>query len=180
MTPAAMRLRQGSESCVCKPCRDAGFFCAQARFAGGLGRGTISVEQAFQIAAVWLGLAVLSTILAAHLRVSMALMEICVGMVAAMVADGWFSPGALGAESDWLRFLASTGAVVLTFLAGAELDPAAMRTKLKEVSVVGLMGLLGPFLGCTAVARLRLGWRGRPVGWRASPFRPPRWLWCTP
>lgn len=125
------------------------------------------MEQAFEIAAVWLGLAVLSTIIAAHLRVSMALVEICVGMVAALVADVGFSPGALGAQSDWLRFVASTGAVLLTFLAGAELDPAAMRTKLKEVSVVGLMGFFGPFLGCTGLAHFVLGWDAR-AAWLAG------------
>jgi len=157
-----MRLRQGSESCVCIPCREAGFFVRKLGSRAGLPEG-LTVEQAFEIAAVWLGLAVLSTILAAHLRVSMALMEICVGMAAAFVADLWFSPGALGAQSDWLRFVASTGAVLLTFLAGAELDPAAMRSKLKEVSVVGLVGFVGPFLGCAAVARFVLGWE-----WQAS------------
>lgn len=125
------------------------------------------MEQAFEIAALWLGLAVLSTILAAHLRVSMALTEICVGMVAALVADVWFAPGALGAQSDWLRFLASIGAVLLTFLAGAELDPAAMRTKASEVSVVGLVGFFAPFLGCTALAHFVLGWDGR-ASWLAG------------
>ena len=57
-----------------------------------------------------------------------------------------------------LRFLASTGAVLLTFLAGAELEPAVMRRKWKEVSVVGAIGFLAPFLGCAAVAQLVLGW----------------------
>jgi len=79
-------------------------------------------------------------------------------MVAALVADRWFCPGALGANLDWLRFIASVGAVLLTFLAGAELDPAAMRAKWKEVVVVGLFGFVAPFLGCAALARFVLGW----------------------
>ena len=41
-----------------------------------------SMEHAYCIAAVWLALAVVSTILANHLRVSMALLEICVGITA--------------------------------------------------------------------------------------------------
>ena len=117
-----------------------------------------SMEQALTIAAVWLALAVLSSIVAAHLRISIALVEICVGMLAAVVADKLFYPGALGNDQDWLRFVASVGAILLTFLAGAELDPAAMKTKLAEVSVVGFFGFLAPFLGCAAVARFLLGW----------------------
>jgi hypothetical protein len=41
-----------------------------------------SMEHAYCIAPVWLALAVVSTILANHLRVSMALLEICVGITA--------------------------------------------------------------------------------------------------
>jgi Kef-type K+ transport system membrane component KefB len=62
-----------------------------------------------------------------------------------------------------VRFLASTGAVVLTFLAGAELDPDIIRVKLAEVTVVGMVGFLAPFLGCTAIALYGLGWN-----WQAS------------
>ena len=82
-----------------------------------------SMTNAFALAALWLALAVLSTILANHLRVSMALVEICVGLAAGAVAEHFFGPDSLGAGVDWLRFLATTGAVVLTFLAGAELEP---------------------------------------------------------
>jgi len=57
-----------------------------------------------------------------------------------------------------LRFLASTGPCCSTFLAGAELQPAVMRRKWKEVSLVGAIGFLAPFLGCAAIARFALGW----------------------
>jgi hypothetical protein len=53
----------------------------------------------------------------------------------------------LGAKSAWVSFLAGTGAIVLTFLAGAELDPGIFRTKWKEAMGVGLVGFFGPFLG---------------------------------
>jgi Kef-type K+ transport system membrane component KefB len=125
------------------------------------------MEEAFHIAAIWLALAVLATIIASHLRISMALVEICVGMAAAFVANEFFWPDALGANLEWIRFIASIGAVLLTFLAGAELDPAALRSKLKEVSIVGLVGFLAPFLGCAALARFLLGWNG-PASWLAG------------
>jgi Kef-type K+ transport system membrane component KefB len=125
------------------------------------------VQEAFQIAALWLALAVVATIIASHLRMSMALVEICVGMGAALVASQFFGPDALGGNRDWLRFIASIGAVLLTFLAGAELDPAAVRTKLKEVTLVGLAGFFAPFLGCAALARFALGWDGQ-ASWLAG------------
>ena len=114
--------------------------------------------EAFQFAALWLALAVAATALSRHLRVSGALVEICVGIAAAAIANRFFGEGALGAGQDWLRFLASTGAVLLTFLAGAELDPQVIRAKVKEVSLVGLVGFAAPFLGCAAVAHWVFSW----------------------
>ena len=112
-----------------------------------------SMEQAYCIAAVWLALAVVSTILANHLRVSTALLEICVGITAGAVAEHFWDPDSLGANVEWLRFLASTGAVLLTFLAGAELDPAIFKAKWKEATVIGMVGFFAPFLGCAALAK---------------------------
>jgi glutathione-regulated potassium-efflux system ancillary protein KefC len=87
------------------------------------------VEHMYTIASLWLVLAVLSAVIAYHLRVSIALVEICVGVVAAAVASFLGVGEMLSADSEWLRFLASSGAVLLTFLAGAELDPVVMRKK---------------------------------------------------
>lgn len=112
----------------------------------------------YALAAVWLALAILSTVLANRLKVSMALTEICVGMGAGFVCERWLDPGALGTDEGWLRFLAGAGAVLLTFLAGAELEPAVLRAKAREVLVVGAVGFLAPFLGCAAIARFALGW----------------------
>jgi len=116
------------------------------------------MEHLFAIAALWLGLAVISAVAAYHLRVSIALVEICVGVAVAAIASSLGRLDALGSNMEWLRFLASAGAVLLTFLAGAELDPTVMKTKLREVTVVGLVGFLAPFLGCAAIARYALGW----------------------
>jgi Kef-type K+ transport system membrane component KefB len=116
------------------------------------------MEQIFGVAALWLSLAIVSAVIAYHLGVSVALVEICVGVAAAALAGYVGQADALGSNLEWLRFLAASGAVLLTFLAGAELEPEVIKTKLKEVTVVGLIGFLAPFLGCAALARFVLEW----------------------
>lgn len=125
------------------------------------------MTEAFALAAVWLFLALVATVVAKHFRISMALVEICIGIAAAAAADRFFGAGSLGSNVSWLRFLASSGAVVLTFLAGAELEPAVLRARWKEVTVVGLVGFFAPFLGCAAAARWLLGWDYR-ASWLAG------------
>ena len=112
----------------------------------------------FTTATVWLALAVIATILANHLKISMALMEICIGMIAGYVAALHLGPDILQANSEWLKFIATSGAVLLTFLAGAELDPFSLKKKLKEVSVVGITGFVAPFVGCALIAHFVLHW----------------------
>jgi glutathione-regulated potassium-efflux system ancillary protein KefC len=116
------------------------------------------MEQLFTIAALWLALAVVSALIAYHIRISIALVEICVGVATAAVLAWLGYADFLGANQEWVRFLAATGAVFLTFLAGAELDPDVLRTKMTEVTVVGMVSFAAPFLGCTAVAYYLLGW----------------------
>jgi len=119
------------------------------------------MERIYAIATLWIGLAVVSAIVAYHLRVSIALVEICVGIFAAAIANHFWGTDSLGGNLEWVRFLASMGAVLLTFLAGAELDPRVIRTKWQEVGVVGIIGFLAPFLGCAALSRFVLHWDPR-------------------
>lgn len=116
------------------------------------------MEHIFTIAALWFGLAVISAVIAYHLRVSIALVEICVGVITAAVAGYYGAFDVLGSNSEWLRFLASSGAILLTFLAGAELEPEVLQKKLKEVTAVGLVGFFAPFIGCAAIAKYVLNW----------------------
>lgn len=116
------------------------------------------MEHIYFIVSIWLGLAVFSAIIAYHLKISIALVEICVGIVAGAVATKYSGANSLGGNLEWLRFLGSAGAVFLTFLAGAELDPKVIKIKWKEVLVVGFIGFLAPFLGCSAIAFYLLGW----------------------
>ena len=110
------------------------------------------------LAALWVGLALIATLLAIWFRVSTALSEIVVGTVAQLIIGVALGGASLGAQTPWVTFLAGTGAIVLTFLAGAELDPTIFRTKWKESMVVGLAGFFAPFFGVAAIARWGLGW----------------------
>ncbi|MGD0858007.1 MAG: cation:proton antiporter [Terracidiphilus sp.] len=110
------------------------------------------------LAALWVGLALAATLLAIWFKISTALSEIVVGTVAQLVIGLLLAQGGLLGNTQWITFLAGTGAIVLTFLAGAELDPAVFRTKWREAAAIGLAGFFGPFLGCTAIAYYVLHW----------------------
>src|SRR6202046_938375 len=110
------------------------------------------------LAALWVGLALIATLVAIWFKVSTALSEIVVGTVAQLIIGVFLAQGGLAGNTQWISFLAGTGAIVLTFLAGAELDPAIFKTKWREALIIGLAGFFGPFLGCTLIAHFLLHW----------------------
>src|SRR5207249_238418 len=116
------------------------------------------MTEIWALAALWLGLALLAALLSIWIKVANALSEILVGTVAQLVLGAAFGTAFLGADQAWIKFLAGSGAIVLTFLAGAELDPEVFRRKWKEATAVGLISFFAPFLGCAAVARWWLAW----------------------
>ena len=110
------------------------------------------------LSALWVGLALIATLIAIWFHLSTALSEIVVGTVAQLIIGAAFARGGLLGHTEWITFLAGTGAIVLTFLAGAELDPTIFRTKWREAVIIGLAGFFGPFFGCTLIAHLVLHW----------------------
>jgi len=116
------------------------------------------MTEIWALAALWLGLALLAAVLSIWLKVATALSEIVVGTVAQLVIGIAFGAAFLGADQIWIKFLSGAGAIVLTFLAGAELDPVVFRRKWKEATAIGLISFFAPFLGCAAAARWLLGW----------------------
>ena len=91
------------------------------------------MESIFLMATLWLALAVVSALIASFLRLSIALVEICMGVAAAATMGIFGLRESSPPTRSGVRFLAASGAVVLTFLAGAELDPDIVRKKLMEV-----------------------------------------------
>jgi glutathione-regulated potassium-efflux system ancillary protein KefC len=116
------------------------------------------MENIYLLAAFWFFAAVLATVLANRLKISIALMEIMVGAIIGYAAYNLNLTNNLSLNADWLKFCTGVGAILLTFLAGAELNPDAMKSKLKEVSVIGLIGFFAPFIGCSLIAYYLIGW----------------------
>jgi glutathione-regulated potassium-efflux system ancillary protein KefC len=119
------------------------------------------------LAALWFALALLASLVSIWLKIATALSEIVIGTIAQLVIGAALGSATLGTDESWIKFLAGTGAIVLTFLAGAELDPVVFRAKWKEAGAIGLASFLLPFLVCAAGARNLLGWEIMP-SWLAG------------
>lgn len=120
------------------------------------------MTQVWAQTALWLGLALVATLLSIWFKVATALSEIVVGTVAQLIIGAFAATFLLGTDDSFIKFLSGAGAIVLTFLAGAELDPQVFQRKWKEATTVGVAGFLFPFLGCAAAAHWLLGWESRP------------------
>lgn len=101
---------------------------------------------------VVVGLAVLASLVSIRLGISVAILEILAGIL----AGNYLGVSATG--ETWLPFLAGIGSVVLTFLAGAEIDPVAMRKTWKASATIGILSFLAPFLAAWGFTRVVLGW----------------------
>jgi glutathione-regulated potassium-efflux system ancillary protein KefC len=148
-------------ACVCLPATASGFIASPRD------QREASMKDVWMLAALWLSLALGATLLSIWFRVATALSEIVVGTVAQLAIGALVGSTALSTNASWIQFLAGTGAIVLTFLAGAELDPTVFRMQWKEATAVGLIGFIAPFLGCAAVAHYLLHW-GAPSSWLAG------------
>jgi Kef-type K+ transport system membrane component KefB len=98
----------------------------------------------WMIASLWIGLALIAAMLSIGSGISVALVEIGIGVLAGNFLH--LTP------NDWVNFLAGVGSVLLTFLAGAEIDPDALRANLKESLLIGFSSFLAPALGAFAIA----------------------------
>jgi Kef-type K+ transport system membrane component KefB len=98
-----------------------------------------------------LGLLILvASMVSVELGVSVAIIEIALGVVA-----GNF----LGVTSTpWIDFIAAVASIVLTFLAGAEVDPRLLRERAKESLLVGVLSFVLPFIGAGLFAYCVAGW----------------------
>src|SRR6266498_1657552 len=108
------------------------------------------MENIWFVAAAWMGMALIASVISIRLGISVAVVAMFVGVI-----GGNF----LGFHSTpWIDFLATFGSGLLTFLAGAVIDPESLRKHLKPSLVIGGVSFLLPFLGAVAFAHYVVGW----------------------
>jgi Kef-type K+ transport system membrane component KefB len=107
------------------------------------------------VAAVLVTAALLASMISVELGLSVAIIEILAGMVVGNTLHL--------ASPDWLVFLAGFASVVLTFLAGAEVDPTALRKSWKASTLIGVLSFAAPFVAAMLACRYLAGW-----DWRAA------------
>jgi len=100
--------------------------------------------------ALWMALALVAAVGSLFVTISAALFEIVVGALAGNTIGLPLTP--------WIDYIASFGAVVLTFLAGTDIDPHVVKRNFASSITIGLMGFFAPYLGCLLLARYGLGW----------------------
>ncbi|HEY3303700.1 MAG TPA: cation:proton antiporter [Candidatus Binatia bacterium] len=108
------------------------------------------MEQLWWEASLWIALALISSLFSLRLGISVALIELIVGIA----AGNTFRPRV----EEWVNFLASFGALVLTFLAGAELESRTLKKFWKESLVLGILSFAAPFGLSWLAAEFLLGW----------------------
>lgn len=103
-----------------------------------------------QLAAILAAVVVVASMMSVELGVTVALLELTLGVVVGNVFD-------LG-SAEWLEFIAKFASIVLTFLAGMEVDPDYMRRRLSASLGIGFTSFAGPFAVASLVSYLLIGW----------------------
>jgi Kef-type K+ transport system membrane component KefB len=97
-----------------------------------------------------MGLALLAALLSMRLAISVALVEIVVGAI----GGNWLGL----TPTPWTNYLAGVGAILLTFLAGAEVDPEVIRRNFWSSIGIGIAGFVVPFFGVLVYTHYIVGW----------------------
>src|SRR2546430_1171370 len=102
------------------------------------------------VSALWIGFALAFALISIRLVLSVAFIEIIVGALGGNLIGLPLTP--------WVNYLAGFGAILLTFLAGAEVDMQVVRRNLGASLGIGFVSFLFPYIGCMLAARYLLGW----------------------
>ena len=108
------------------------------------------VENIWLTSALWIGLALAASLISIRLALSVARVEIMVGAFGGNLIGMPLAP--------WINYLAGFGAILLTFLAGGEVDMEVVRRNVGASIGIGFLSFLLPYLGCMLAARYLLGW----------------------
>jgi Kef-type K+ transport system membrane component KefB len=107
----------------------------------------------FQLAAVLAAIVLVASVVSVELGVTVALLELTLGVAAGNLFHLQ--------SQEWLDFIAKFASIVLTFLAGMEVDPSYMRRRLGASVGIGVVSFVGPFVVASSVAYLLLDWSTR-------------------
>jgi Kef-type K+ transport system membrane component KefB len=102
------------------------------------------------LAAVLAVTILIASTVSVEIGLSVALIELAAGVVVGNIFTV--------AVPDWLAFVGSFAGVVLTFLAGAEVDVPQFRREWRASIAIGAVSFLAPFAVSMAMAYWALGW----------------------
>jgi Kef-type K+ transport system membrane component KefB len=103
-----------------------------------------------ELAAVLATVALLASVVSVEVGVTVALLELTLGVLMGNLFEVQ--------TQEWLDFLAAFASIVLTFLAGMEVDPAYMRRRLEASVGIGVASFAGPFAVASLTAYFLLDW----------------------
>jgi Kef-type K+ transport system membrane component KefB len=103
-----------------------------------------------QLAAVLAAVVLVASMLSVELGITVALIELTLGVFVGNLFHLH--------TADWLDFIAKFASIVLTFLAGMEVDPTYMRDRAKATIGIGVSSFAGPFVVAGLVAYFVLDW----------------------
>jgi Kef-type K+ transport system membrane component KefB len=108
----------------------------------------------YYVMAIWVGMALLASFISIRIGLSVALVEILIGAVFGNI------PGIREhiQQTDYTTLLAGIGSILLTFLAGAEIDPVSLKKHWKASLSMGIVSFLLPLVGAFCFARYVFDW----------------------
>lgn len=104
----------------------------------------------WMIASLWMALALVASLISLRIGISVALVEIFMGVLGGNILHMQSTP--------WIDFLASFGSILLTFLAGAEIDPVSLRKHLGPSLAIGALSFALPLLGAFGFTLFFMHW----------------------
>jgi Kef-type K+ transport system membrane component KefB len=142
MTPAALKSAAGRP----RDPPESGFFCVLLDTT----KRKTAMDNVYLQSALWMALALVAATCSLYITISAALFEIVVGAIAGNTIGMPLTP--------WINYIAGVGAVILTFLAGTDIDPHVVKKNFASSMTIGLMGFFAPYIGCLLLAHYGLGW----------------------
>jgi Kef-type K+ transport system membrane component KefB len=103
-----------------------------------------------QLAAILAAAVLVASMLSVELGLAVALFELGLGVALGNVFDLH--------SQEWLDFIAAFASIVLTFLAGAEVDPDDFKERFGATMAIGVVSFVGPFVVAGLVAYGLLDW----------------------